>query len=177
VSKKKRSIRLTQHERESLVQLYVESAIPVDQYEERPEELSELCIQWQKETGRTDPSGDILHYMRSQRKMGKWVRLGKDFVKRKPRVKLDADETELLIRIVQEHVTSLGSGTDNIAYEAEVGSLIAKEFSTETGRRVPPGDLIAAVTAIRKRGLLDKVEKSDAASEDVGFKDIDQATG
>ncbi len=112
---KRKAIRLAKHERESLVQLYLEFAIPVDQYEERQEKLNELCDKWQEETGRRNAPGDILHYMRSQRKRGLWVRLGDAAVKREPRAKFSADEKEELVRIVLENITSLGSGTDNMA--------------------------------------------------------------
>ena len=72
---------------------------------------------------------------------------------------------------------SLGSGTDNIAYDPEIADLIAREFAADAGRRLPPGDLIAAVTAIRKRGLLDTVDKPSEDTQDVGFDDMDLATG
>ena len=47
-----------------------------------------------------------------------------------------------------------------------------------TGRIVLPGDLIAEVTAIRKRGLLPRIEGvRDSNGGSIGFGDIDQAVG
>jgi len=175
---KRKAIRLAKDERESLIHLYLEFAIPVDQYEERQENLQELCDKWHEDTGRTNAPGDILHYMRSQRKRGLWVRLGDAAVKRNPRAKFSADEKESLVRIVLENITSLGSGTDNMAYDPEMAGLIAKEFLAVTGRIVPAGDLIAEITAIRKRGLLERVEDVYEGEPDViGFDDIDEVVG
>jgi len=178
MSIKRRSLKMAQHERESLIRLYVENAIPVDQYEERQQALTDLCDAWNQVTGRTDTGPDVLHYMRSQRKQGKWVRLDGMHLKREAGLKLSAEEKELLVAIVHENMTLLQCGTDVIAYEPEFAALLAKEFAVATGRVVPAGDLIAEITAIRKRGLLPRIESLRTADEgEIGFGDIDQAVG
>lgn len=173
---RRKSLRLTSHEHESLTQIYVDMAIPVDQYEERQQELASLKDQWQQVTGRADSAEDLFHYMRTKRKAGKWVRLDGKHVKKERNVQLSLDEKELLVGIVYDNVTLTNCGTDVVAYEPEIAALIAKEFAAASGRIVPAGDLIAAITAIRKRGLLPRVGKQVVApDEEVGFGDIDIA--
>ncbi len=178
MSIKRRSLKVAQHERESLIRLYVDKAIPVDQYEERQQALAELCDAWNQVTGRMDSGPDVLHYMRTQRKNGKWVRLDGKHVQRESTLKLSAEEKELLVTIVHENMTLFQCGTDVIAYEPEIAQLLAKEFAIATGKVVPPGDLIAEITAIRKRGLLPRIESLHTTDQgEVGFGDIDQAVG
>jgi len=176
MKKKRKSIRLNEHERQSLVALYVEKAIPIDQYDERRGELDDLWQQWSVLTGRTNVATDLLHYMRNQRKNGTWVRLDGNHIKREPQANLSADETEALVEIYREHVSSIELGSDSIGYDDEIADLIAKEFAAETGRVRPASDLVAALTALRKRGVLPKIEKrSQDEDGDVGFDDINLA--
>ena len=172
---RRRSLKIEPRERELLVKLYVKKAIPIDQFEERSADLKMLCAEWETASGRKEKPENVLHYMRTQRKAGKWPRLNGTHVRRKKRKLLSADETEILISIVENEVTAMGIGTDEIAYSPEIKRLIGKEFEAQAGRRVRAGDLIAEITAIRKRGLLDRVEKSVDPDEDVGFEDIDNA--
>lgn len=174
---KRKSIKLDEHERATLIDLYVEKAIPVDQYDERREELGELQQEWSRLTGRDNSPNDLFHYMRNQRKNGKWVRLNGKHVKRNPQVTLTAEETELLVEIYREHVASIATGTDAIGYDEEITALIAKEFSVNARRVLPGSDLIAALTALRKRGLLPRIEKQVRDDDELGFSDIDLATG
>ena len=177
---KRKSIRLDAHERHALIALYVEKAIPIDQYDERRRELDDLLDKWSALTGRTNVATDLLHYMRNQRKNGTWVRLDGNHVARESRVKLPADETEALVAIYREHVSSIEHGSDSIGYDDEIADLIAKEFSAETERVIPASDLVAALTALRKRGLLPKIEKcnrDENEDDDRGFGDIDLAAG
>lgn len=169
------SLKLDTRERESLVASYLQMAIPIDQFEERPSDLRTLCAKWEAESGRHENPEAVLHYMRTQRKAGKWPRLNGNHVRRKKRMVLSVDEREILVSIVENEVMAMGVGTDEIAYAPEIGRLIAKEFEAETGRRVRVGDLIAEITAIRKRGLLDHVEKQPMSKENIGFDDIDDA--
>lgn len=177
MSKRRKPIRLDDHERDALIDLYVERAIPIDQYDERREELDRLRSSWARLTGRRNTSNDLLHYMRNARKNGKWVRLDGNHVKREPCIELSPEETEILVLIYREHVASISLGTDAIAYDDEIADLVAKEFAADTGRAVPGSDLIGALTALRKRGLLPKVERQHHDDEDMGFDDIDLAAG
>ncbi len=103
---------------------------------------------------------------------------GSNHVKRERKLVLNAEEKEMLVAIVHENMSLLGCGTDEIAYDPEIAAALVKEFSLATGRIVLPGDLIAEVTAIRKRGLLPRIEGvRDSNGGSVGFGDIDQAVG
>jgi hypothetical protein len=176
---KRKTLKLAEHEMASLIGLYLQKAIPIDQYEERQTELSELVDAWRQETGRSDSAETILHFMRTKRKAGKWVKLGSNHVRKEVTCQFSADERDFLMTIVKEHVTDKGIGSDNLAYDPEVAAMISKEFGIETGRRIPPGVLIAEITAIRKRGLLEKIDRNAAndVQGDIGFVDIDLATG
>lgn len=174
---RRKSIRLSAHERESLVQLYVQMSVPIDQFEERVGELTRLCSQWYRETGRSDELHEVLHYMRTQRKQGKWVRLGANATERPPSSQLTPDEMDILLQIVNENVSSKGYGSDEIAHDPEIASLIAKEFSIEAGRVLGPSDLLGHITAVRKRGLLEKVELPIEKPAEAGFADLDSSAG
>ena len=89
---------------------------------------------------------------------------------------LDPEAQEELIKgLGREHVASIELGTDAIGYDAEIADLVAKEFAINAGRVVPGSDLVGALTALRKRGLLPQIEKRTDEDDDVGFDDIDLA--
>lgn len=170
---RKKAIRLNEHERETLVRLYMRWRIPVDQYESRPDDLEGLCEEWRGLCHRTDLNGDILHYMRNERKCGRWPVLNGNHQTAPPLPDFGPDEVEILIAIYSENVAAMGEGSDNIAYDGETAQPIANRFAEATGRIVPPHQLVAKVTAIRKRGLLPPVRKIEPGAEEDGwFTDI-----
>lgn len=171
----KKSIRLYEHERALLVELYLRWRIPIDQFENRPEEWEAFNTEWKRQSGRNDLPGELLHYMRTQRKRGLWVRLEENARPAPPVADLSPEETEILVKIFREHVTELDNGSDVLAYDDEIAGLISKEFSAEAGRIVPAHELVAKLTALRKRGLLPKTgrwDREDGDSDDAGFTDI-----
>lgn len=174
MAKRRKSIRLLEHERQLLIQLYLKWRIPVDQYEARPDDLEGLCEEWRSLCGRCDTNEEILHYMRNQRKNGLWVTFNGDHETAPPLPTLAAEETEILIEIYAEIVAAAGDGSDNIAYDSEIADLIARRFAEATGKRVPAHQLVAKLTAIRKRGLLPPTAKPTVKPTDTGFDDIDQ---
>lgn len=173
---KRKSIRVQAHEKKALIHLYSEAAIPIDQYEQRVEELSQLNQDWQKITGREDSDQDVLHYMRSQRKQGKWVKLNGKHTKKPKAMDFSPEETEILVKLFETNMADCELGSDNLAYDCELAAAMAKEFSIEIGRLVPPHELATKLTAIRKRGLLPRVAKENSSGEEIGFEDIDQVT-
>src|SRR5439155_9208667 len=136
-SQKRKSIQMNEHERKTLIRLYQRGRIPIDQYEGRPDELEDLCEEWRRLCGRTDSNGEILHYMRTQRKRGLWVVFGGDHEDVPTAPKFSAEDVEQLITIYGEQVAVTGDGSDNIAYDGEVAQRIAKRFTEVTGRIVP----------------------------------------
>lgn len=173
VKTRRRSIRLFDHERRLLVEMYLRRRIPIEQYESRSADLADLVEEWYRLTRRRDTGGELIHYMRTQRKQGQWVRFGGNHQTAPPLPELSAEEIEILVDIYYENVTVLGNGSDVLAYEDETKLFIAREFADQAGRIVAADDLVAKLTAIRKRGLLPKVrdhKKPDGA----GFSDIDE---
>src|SRR5438067_9238452 len=69
---------LQKEEDVSLRALYREFNIPTDQYPHRPDDLHRLVSAWNQLTGRNETTSDVLHYMITRRKKGKWERLGRD---------------------------------------------------------------------------------------------------
>jgi hypothetical protein len=178
MSIQRRSIKLFPHERPLLVDAYLRRRIPVDQYETRPNDLIDLTREWNGMSGRNDAPADILHYMRTQRKRGLWVRFDGSHEPSPPAPELTAEETEVLVAIYQDHVADFAHGSDVIAYDLEIAEALAKEFSAEVGRIFPAHQLITKLTALRKRGLLPKAAEVPKQSDDeIGFDDMDQVAG
>ncbi|MFO0806018.1 MAG: hypothetical protein U0791_23175 [Gemmataceae bacterium] len=169
----RKSIKLFEHDRELLVKLYLRWRIPVDQFESRAEDQRVFLAEWHKLTSRGDTFAELLHYMRTQRKRGLWVTLDGNHKAPLAVPNLTSEETMTLVSIFRDNVSVLESGSDNLAYDDEISALIAKEFAASTGRIVPATDLIAKLTALRKRGLLPKAIKC-VPDADSGFDDIDQ---
>lgn len=169
---KRKSIRVFPHERYHLVQLYLNKKIPIDQFEVRPEELRELADSWNAMSGRNDSPEEVLHYMRTQRKGGRWVRFDGTHKPPPENPAFDADETEILVQIYFEHVAELNNGSDVLAYDEGIREFVSREFAMQTGRRVPSHLLVGKITSLRKRGLLPKVSKPKDEGG-LGFADID----
>lgn len=169
------SIRLNEHERKLMVKLYLRWRIPIDQFDQRPEDKSEFVAEWNRLSKRRDDAADVIHYMKTQRKRNLWVKLENKCLPTPQVIELSAEETEILVRIFRENVTILNYGSDVLSVDDELVQLIVKIFAEETGRFVPPHELVAKLTALRKRGLLSKVEDQGTAKDDddYGFEDAD----
>ncbi len=173
--KRRQALKLNEHEDRILKELYKRWLIPVDQYEQRREALIELTKRFNDESGRLDQAEDILHYMRTRRKSGNWVKLDGQHRAKPGTTPITAEQKEHLVEIYLDEVIAFDHGSDDIAYEPELLDLIAKEFAARTGRFVSGEDLNAHLTALRKRGLLPKVgRRSRSDGGDIGFSDIDE---
>jgi hypothetical protein len=168
------SIKLLAHERLLLIEQFLRWRIPIDQFENRPNELREFTSEWNSSSKRNDAGYELVHYMRTQRKRGLWVKLEDGYAAPPPLPELTAEETEILVGIFNDNVTILESGSDILAYEDDVAQMVAKDFMIHAGRFVPAHQLVAKLTALRKRGLLPKVGER-SKPEGRGFTDIDQA--
>ncbi len=171
---RRKTIRILDHERRLLVEMYLRRRIPIDQFEDRPDDLDALVAEWNELTGRNDTAGEVHHYMRTQRKNGQWVRLDGDYESKPPQPFFSADETECLVAIYQVNVADHCTGSDAIAYDDGTANLIAKEFAGITGRIVPAHHLVAKLTALRKRGLLPKVGVQPGTSDVVSLPAAEQ---
>ncbi len=154
-------------DKEMLMFLYVRQRIPTDQYKRRPEDLRKLTDRFNALAERNDKADDLLHFMISQRKQGKWPKLGTSHRKlaRVPLDLLTADEWKILDEIYLD----MNVGSDNYAYNVELRSELARRFSVSASCFVPARTLCAGLERRRKEGLLprltDKPEKA--------FGDID----
>ena len=63
------------------------------------------------------------------------------------------------------NVADRGIGSDVIATDPATSELLASEFAKLTGRIVPAAHLMAKLTALRKRGQLDKLAAVPAADD------------
>lgn len=178
---RRKSIKLYEHERALLIKLYLRVRIPTDQFDERPDDKASFAAEWRKLSGRNDEAEAIVHYMVTQRKRGLWVRLEDDYEAAPPHVELSAEEKDALVSIYYEHVTVFEKGSDNLAYDPEIGELISKEFQDATGRFVPAHQLVAKLIYYRKIGLLPRVrdvreEDLRRDREDLGWRDPGEAS-
>ena len=151
------AIKILPHERQLLVKLYLKYRLPIEQLESRPAELAAFAREWRRLAKQRHSEGELLHYMRNERKCGRWIKLGKNCPPPPPLPDMSADEIEALIVIYEENVAILGCGTDAISYDDEIGELLVKSFFEMTGRGLPSHQLVRMLTALRKRGLLTRV--------------------
>jgi hypothetical protein len=173
---RRKSIKLLAHERRILVELYLRWRIPVSQFKTRPDDKHAFVDEWNRLAGRNDAPGDVMHYMKTQRKRGLWVRLNRPQQAPPLNAELTAEETEVLVDICRDNVTVLGNGSDTLDYDEDVAESIAKAFAEATGRVVPTHELVTKITALRKRGLLPRVKDQPPPPDDtVGFADIKDA--
>lgn len=154
---RRKAIKVLPHERKLLLELYQKYALPIEQLEARPAELAAFIREWRCISGLRHSAGEVLHYMRNERKCGRWIKLGKDCPAPPPLPDMSAEEIEALVTIFEENVAILGSGSDAIAYDEEIGELLVKSFFEMTGRSLPSHQLVQKLTALRKRGLLTRV--------------------
>jgi hypothetical protein len=178
MSTTKKPLKLFDHEERLLQEIYLSFRIPIDQYESRPKQLQELTVVWNARSGRTDIATDLVHFMKTRRKRGKWVRFdGKHLATPdlEPEDEMSAVEIEVLVAIYQDHVTAAQHGSDVLAYDEDLAKVLAREFAVQTNRVVAAHSLIAKLTKLRKRGLLPKVADNQIPSGDE-FADIDDVS-
>src|SRR5947209_11345912 len=126
---RRKSIKLFPHERQALIDVYVKWRIAIDAYEGLPDELEAMTEEWHQRCGREDSPHDVLHYMRTERKLGRWIRLGGNYKATPPMPKLTAEETEILVDIYARNVAELDAGSDTLGYDSQVADFIAREFA------------------------------------------------
>jgi len=165
------TLRLQKDEEESLRVLYREFNIPTDQYPQRPDDLQRLVSAWNQLTGRSEAAPDVLHFMITRRKKGKWERLGRDAAGefQRPHEAFTDEENEHLDAIHEE----LQIASDTYALNADAAKRLQDEFARRTSRVIPPMILAAAMIRRRKDGFLATL-KPKCDVQDLGFSDIDE---
>ena len=172
---KRRSLQLQPHDDTLLRTLYREFNITIDQYPQRPEDLTRFVQSWNNLSSRDDTAQDILHYMISKKKNlfngPGWEKLGRDAGGDFKSEKLDFSEDQFkTFDLIYE---DFQIASDNYALDAEVARRLQDEFARRTGRIVPPMILAAAMIRRRKDGVLATL-RPKAQENDLGFTDIDQ---
>lgn len=147
--------RISIDEVETLKFLYIKQNIPTDQYKRRHKELQMLTEKFNALAERSDEPDDVLHFMITQRKQGKWPKLGVGHSKLAsvPVDVLTPDEWKILDEIYLD----INKGSDNYAYDIGLRKELVKRFSTRAGRVVDPRTLSAALERRRKEGLLPRI--------------------
>lgn len=173
---KKMSIRLNPADHEVLISLYLDRRLPIDHFDERPKELKKLTDAFNALTERSDPSEDILHYMRTKRKAGKWPRLGDTARK----FKIDTEDILSFedSKVLEACYLKIGKihqkGNDSFAHDSELKRELEKEFLNSAGYYVHSSILLANLTIMRKAGTLETL-KLDKHHKREAFGDMDEA--
>ena len=157
MNNKKKSIRLNPAEKGILIKLYLDRRLAIEPYQNRPKDLRELTNSFNAMTDRSDPPEDILHYMRTQRKRGKWPKLGSTALQVSTPIEeiLTDEERKMLESIYISLGQTFGKGNDSFAHEPELMRELEKGFLNATGRYVYGSQLLAALTDMRKAGNLE----------------------
>lgn len=176
MSKKKKSIRLNPAEKGILIKLYLDRRIPVDPYQNRSKDLQGLTNSFNLLTERSDPPEDILHYMRTQRKSGKWPKLGSAAIKVSNRIKefMTVEEREMLESIYIDLGKTFGKGNDSFAHEPELMRELENSFRKAAGRSVNGGQLLDVLTTMRKAGNLETLSLKKHGHREA-FGDMNEA--
>jgi hypothetical protein len=177
------SIVIPPDEREILWQLYREYRIPSDQYRRRPAELARFTDAWNGLTNRSDSSGELLHYIITQRKQSKWFKFCGTHQKLSamPEDFLNTREWLILRAIYEEQLIPLEMGSDNLAYDDLLALNLSREFHDRAGRVVHGRLLYAGIMKKRKRGdwiTISQIRGANSREERMRpFGDIDSIAG
>ena len=173
MSSARRSVRMLPHEVQVLRDLYQESNIPTDQYPQRQIDLDSLIANWNSICGRDESAPDILHFMVTQRKRGKWVKLGRSGCEKLNEIGLGLSDDELKVLDVIHEEMQIAS--DKFALDAELAGRLQKEFAKRTNRIFPPLLLAAAMIKRRKVGALATLKPSGSECQKP-FADMDKVS-
>src|SRR5438876_7588 len=99
MTKRRKSIRLFPHERQTLIDVYLKWGFAVDSYESLPDELEALTDEWRHRCGRQADPQAVFHYMRNERKSSRWVRFDGKHKEPPPIPTLTATELEILVAV------------------------------------------------------------------------------
>lgn len=163
----RRVIALDPAERQTLINLYLVRRLPTDRYQHRPRELASITDTFNNLTGRSDAPYEVLHYMRTQRKNGRWPRLEGRHRRLPPLADRVLDEG--LLPALVEVYERIGVGVDNFGHDGNLALRLERDFAEETGVRVRGYQLATVLMEIRKAGDLPTLVPRDDESEFVDF--------
>lgn len=180
MTSKRSSIRLNPHESALIRVLYLEKRLAVDAYDKLPNELAILTEVWNRRSGRSDLPRELLHYMRNERKGSRWVTLDGNHRRVSTEIPaIDSESTIQLVEVYCELFLPRGIGTDSIGNNDELCDELSRAFARRTRKRLSGGELVFALTTLRKAGVLPTIsaKKDIRKSSGIGFGDIDRAVG
>ena len=169
---KRKRLPLTPEEENSLKQLYLYHRIPVDQYRRRTAFAEKFLATWNAASGRSDSAGEIIHFMMTRRKQGRWPRFDGHHLRLKPKAS-DAGLTPAAWEIIREEYRLLGIGSDNFQFSPDLLTSLRARLLSELGINISAMALAAAIMDCRKDGNLGKLDPRDEG-DDIGFSDIDK---
>ncbi|USN99237.1 MAG: hypothetical protein H6810_00725 [Phycisphaeraceae bacterium] len=169
---KRRRLQLSREEDLFLRTLYRHHRVPTDQFRKRPGFHSDFTATWNEGTGRTDSPEEVLHYMVTLRKKGRWERFdGRHLPSPSVNDLLSVEEWALIDTVYREG----GVASDNFAFDLDTLDRIEGALLREFGHTVSRSLLCAAIIERRKSGLLPRTDRpmSDDPDKGIGFSDID----
>ncbi len=153
--------------------LYKQFGITTDNFPRMPEKLEEFTDTFNGLTGRTDSAPELLHYMITRRKKGKWEKLGRKGGTTQATGHLfTADDWTHIDAIYEEFQIP----SDNFSLDADLSKKLQDEFAKRAGRIVPAMVISAAMVTRRKAGKLTTL-KPKTSDADLAFNDIDELAG
>ena len=146
------------------------TGLRADSLVNHPQVLYDLTESFNALTERSDSPEDILHYIRNERKCGRWVRLGRQKVTAPPETDGNLTEPEMIA--LSEIYLIMGreceKGNDSFAHDAPLARELERRFIARCGRYVLACHLIAALTDYRKNRNLPRLDLRGH-----GFADFD----
>ena len=154
--------------------LYKQYGITTDNFPRVPDKLEEFTETFNGLTGRSDSAPELLHYMITRRKKGKWEKLGRKTSGEQPSTShvFTNDDWTHIDAIYEEFQIP----SDNFSLDADLSKKLQDEFAKRSGRIVPAMVISAAMVSRRKAGKLATL-KPKASEEDLAFGDIDEVVG
>ena len=164
----RKCIRLSIDQDQVLRSLHRDSGIPDGQFVQRPRFWISFTQLWNDATGRSDSPEEVLHYIMTKRKKGKWFRFGTEHEKL-PNPEPDLFSVEQWA-ILDDIYKELGIGADNFLFDSGQRDEMFRRFVARTDVQISPLLFSAAIVARRKAGNLPKTESGNGAR---GFNDMD----
>ena len=91
---RRKIIKVLEHDKKSLGTLYRHRGRSIEQLESLPDEMYALAKDWNRVSGTKHTAGEVLHYIRNERKCGRWVKLGENCKEMPPLPPFTSAETE-----------------------------------------------------------------------------------
>ena len=163
-------MQLNPPDRECLEALYKHHAVATDQLKRRPGVLAQITAAFRRSTGRDEDGNELLRYMINRRKAKDWPRLGKR-AKKLPVPSSSLEEGN--VAVLAEAYEEIGIPLDEYLLTGHLPRRLADRFASLTGRTsARAADLVGALLAHRKRGLLVCLEEEKKPKRDEPFSDI-----